>query len=81
MTQGWVGLGRMTKNILKKYINSEKNETCYQFQLKILNDIVKVRGFSTNILTLARKELSENSTSAYLVSVNSQHNNYDGVTI
>ena len=51
------------------------------FSLKILNDIVKVRGFSPNILTLARKELSEYSTSAYLVSVNSQHNNYDSVTI
>ena len=76
MAQGKVGLGRRTRTYFKKtHLTWKITKHAINFSLKILNDFLEVHGFSPNILTLVRKELSGILTSTS----DSQYKNYNSV--
>ena len=59
----------------KKPLNMKRIKHATNFSLKLLNYFLEVRGFNPDILTLKRRY----STSASLLSVDSQHNNHNSV--
>ena len=61
--------------IKKKHVTSKRKKHATNFSFKLLVDLLEVRGFSFNFNE--ERSCREYPTSTYLLSVDSQHNNYN----
>ena len=76
MAQDRVCLGRRIRIYFLKNVTSKRTEHATNFSFKLFIDFLEVRGFSPK-----ERSYREYPISTYLLSVDSQHNNYNSVTI